>query len=399
MAPNTTVIKDVRSAVQARDVDAYLALHGDGYLGYELPGIIAPLVDAVLLQSLAHPERIADHLDYAVAVSHKLVARVQAQCDNMLPGDDEFAEKEQSRRGGRAVVRVLVDRLAKAVHEVTVRITTPDRDDMLGLTPNYWHIGCVHGLVLARVATLVYGSGSASEQDLSSVATQVDKDRLWDKCIRPLLGLTIFSHRSWPEPNALVMALAFLLSASGTLRAQMKPLGARVGKGVDWTWYSDEYAKPEQTWAFGDVVEAAEQGIDGKYADEYKLPAGLVTGFLDLAGLYSELEDDKTELNRDVATVYSKYFAWIAEQGPDGVEAGQRIVRTGLLVDMGQTLTQALQSQHADALSGYRVYAVQRTAEDLRRQIEDLHRFSGTHGIDVASRDPLPARIEAELKE
>ncbi|KAL9932140.1 hypothetical protein V8E36_008912 [Tilletia maclaganii] len=387
----------IRSAVQKRDVNLYTDQHEQLGLITFRSDMLNYFIDAVFVQALGRPEEIDELLNFLGQVARKLSALIKA---------DEFAEDGADvGRGGQALLQRFVERLGVAVSQLSKTEVTPDEDDMEFLKPNYWHTARVHGILLARFATMLYGPHAPPDddddgvEDLSDYADARIKDALWDQALVPLLGRTIFSRTSCPPPNGLVTALAVLEGAAGTLIKEMKPKGSRSGQGMNWIWWDNAFSDPKRTWDFGGVVGAVQQGVDGQYADRFMLPGGLISGYADLASRYAELEEEEEEQrqksegsssgagasgklqNRSAKTLYTETFGWVSELKPDGLEVGLRVDRASALVRQAKQVLARLEEQENDSRYGYDGRALVTDAEELQKQLDTLNSFAQGIGV------------------
>ncbi|KAE8221344.1 hypothetical protein CF319_g5282 [Tilletia indica] len=400
----------IRKSAADRDPKAFLAIQRENAIRTrsQRRDMIKALIDAVLLQALGHPENIDALLNFLAQVARQLtdlvVEEERAEAQELEAPEPEASEMEefQSKRGGRALVHHLVETLTATVEEISMQNVTPDREATANLPPNYWHIATVNGVLLARFTTQLYGPADSSSglEDLSSVASEDDKKKFWDQGIAILLGRTIFSRQSNPEPSALVAALALLRGAGSTLRQELKPQGKRAGQGKEWIWYNGAFSQPDASWGWQDVIGAAQQGIDAEHASQYKLPGGLVEGFVSLGSKLGEAEEEKaTDLNESAkALLEGKTFKWISSKGADPKEASLRIDRASLLSTMHSEMSHDFEQQKVQARTGAQEG---RSADELREQIVALKGFSDSHKIGFkgfAAKDLLEVELGAEQK-
>ncbi|CAD6916091.1 unnamed protein product [Tilletia controversa] len=383
----------IRKSAADQDPDAFLAIQRENPIGTrsQRRDLIRALIDAVVLQALGHPEKIDALLTFLAKCAHQLTSFVieeekaeAEQFESPLPEAGQM-EEFQAKRGGRALVRQLVEAFVTMVQEMSRQDVTPDRETTANLPPNYWHIAAVNGILLARFTTQLYGPASSSSsssdsglEGFSDVASDEDKKKFWDQAIVLLLGRTIFSRKNSPEPSALVGALALLRGAGGTLRREFKPRGKRVGRGKEWLWYNAAFGQADVSWGWEEVVDAAQQGVDAEHASQYKLPGGLVEGFVSAS---SKLGEEGGQVGDDESAktlLEGTSFKWIANQGADPAEASLRIDRASLLCTMHSELSGGFEQQKADARMGARDG---RSAEELRGQIVALKGFSDEHRV------------------
>ncbi|KAK0552597.1 hypothetical protein OC845_001622 [Tilletia horrida] len=369
----------IQKAVQDQNADDIIAYQSEQTTphGFQRNLIVQFLADKIFLQALAYPEKIDSLLDFTHKTAEQLSEHVRSNFEDSPRAEDAIRRNEM-RYGGGALYQAVLRQLEESVENASIQHVTPDPNRISSLPPNYWHVATVNGILLAKLTSLAFGQGSGSAS-----IPQAEKDKLWDDVISKLLGRTIFSRENDPEPSALIIALGLLRGASATLQSTLKPHGDREGQGKAWVWYDGAFSKPKATWSWSDVTAAAQQGIRGEYADSFKLPGGLVEGYLSLGiKLNDQGEDSKASSAQDETAeqLLSGTFDWVSRQNADSAEIASRVHQAALASKLHEGLGIPLKQQRDQALQGL----CEKSSDKIREHVVTLKGLSDGHDLPIS---------------